>query len=79
MRVSGSQVWGPVCRANESETFRANSKLMGTLRDGEWQVSLNWSENKAIERWSNLVDAEKLALGLGSSSALCQHRWLCAD
>jgi len=59
---------GPRVQANESETFRVNSKLMGTLLDGEWQVSLNWSENKANERWSNLVDAEKLALGLGSSS-----------
>jgi len=60
---------GPRVQTNQSETFRANTKLMGTLRDGEWQVSLNWSENKAIERWSNLVDGEKLALGLGSSSA----------
>jgi iron complex outermembrane receptor protein len=42
---------------------------MGTLRDGEWQVSLNWSENKGVEKWRNLVDAEKLALGLGSSAA----------
>ena len=60
---------GPRVQTNESETFRANSKLMGTLRDGEWQVSLNWSENKGVEQWRNLVDAEKLALGLGSSSA----------
>ena len=60
---------GPRLQTNESETFRANSKLMGTLRDGEWQVSLNWSENKAVERWRNLVDAENLALGLGSSAA----------
>jgi len=60
---------GPRVQINESETFRANSKLMGTLRDGEWQVSLNWSENKGVEQWRNLVDAEKLALGLGSSNA----------
>jgi iron complex outermembrane recepter protein len=60
---------GPRVQMNTSETFRANSKLMGTLRDGEWQVSLNWTENKAVEQWQNLVDAEKLALGLGSSSA----------
>ena len=60
---------GPRVQSNQSETFRANTKLMGTLRDGEWQVSLNWSENKAVEQWRNLVDAENLALGLGSSSA----------
>ena len=60
---------GPRVQTNKSETFRANSKLMGTLRDGEWQVSVNWSENKAVEQWRNLVDAENLALGLGSSSA----------
>jgi iron complex outermembrane receptor protein len=58
---------GPRVQTNRSETFRANSKLMGTLGDGEWQVSLNWSENKAMEQWHNLVDAERLALGLGSS------------
>ena len=60
---------GPRVQINTSETFRANNKLMGTLRDGEWQVSVNWSENKAVERWRNLVDAENLALGLGSSAA----------
>jgi iron complex outermembrane receptor protein len=60
---------GPRVQTNHSETFRANSKLMGTLRDGEWQVSLNWSENKALEQWQNLVDAEKLASGLGRRSA----------
>jgi iron complex outermembrane receptor protein len=59
---------GPRVQTNKSETFRANTKLMGSLRDGEWQVSLNWSENSAIEQWQNLVDSEKLALGLGNSS-----------
>lgn len=60
---------GPRVQSNQSETFRANTRLMGTLRDGEWQVSLNWSENRAEEQWQNLVDAQNLALGLDSSSA----------
>ncbi len=60
---------GPRVQTNESETFRFNSKLMGALRDGEWQASFNWSQNKAVEQWSNLVDAANLALGLGDSSA----------
>ena len=59
---------GPRVQTNQSETFRANTRLMGTLRDGEWQISLNWSENKALEQWRNLVDADNLAQGLGSSS-----------
>ena len=60
---------GPRIQTNQSETFRANTRLMGTLRDGEWQVSLNWSENRAEEQWQNLVDAQNLVLGLGSSTA----------
>ncbi len=59
---------GPRVQVNKSETFRFNSQVMGTLKDGEWQINLNWSENKAVEQWSNLVDAENLALGLGNSS-----------
>ena len=70
---------GPRMQRNQSETFRANTRLMGSLRDGEWQVSLNWSENSAEEQWQNLVDSQNLALGLASSSALCRDRWLCAN
>ena len=59
---------GPRMQRNQSETFRANTRLMGSLRDGEWQVSLNWSENSAEEQWQNLVDSQNLARGLASSS-----------
>lgn len=60
---------GPRVQNNQSETFRANTKLLGSLRNGEWQVSFNWSENKGKEQWQNLVDSERLTLGLGDDSA----------
>lgn len=60
---------GPRLQRDQSETFRANTKLLGSLRSGEWQVSFNWSENKAVEQWRNLVNSENLTLGLGSDSA----------
>lgn len=41
---------------------------MGSLINGEWQVSLNWSKNKAIEKWQNLVNLTNITRGLGDSS-----------
>lgn len=57
---------GPRLQGNTAKTVRANSRLMGNLRDGEWQLSLNWSRADAQEHWQNLVDLQHLALGLGS-------------
>lgn len=59
---------GPRMQRNQSETFRANTRMMGSLSDGEWQISFNWSENRAEEHWENLVDSQNLAQGLASSS-----------
>ena len=65
---------GPRVQTNQSETFRANSKLMGTLRDGEWQVSLNWSENKAIEQWQQSGRRGKACSGAWQQLSLCQQQ-----
>ena len=59
---------GPRVQSNQSKTFRANTRLMGSLINGEWQVSLNWSKNKAIEKWQNLVNLTNITRGLGDSS-----------
>lgn len=57
---------GPRQQHNRAKTTRANGRLMGTLRDGEWQLSINWSQTQAAQRWHNLVDLHRLAAGLSS-------------
>lgn len=58
---------GPRQQHNRAKTTRAHGRIMGNLRDGEWQLSLNWSQTRATERWRNLVDLEQLARGLSSA------------
>jgi iron complex outermembrane receptor protein len=57
---------GPRQQHNRAKTTRAHGRIMGNLRDGEWQLSLNWSQTRARQRWHNLVDTNNLAAGLGS-------------
>lgn len=60
---------GPRLRDNHAKTTRANGRVMGTLRDGDWQLSVNWSRTDAEERWQNLINLQNLALGLGSEAS----------
>ena len=57
---------GPRQQHNRAQTTRAHGRVMGTLLDGEWQLSLNWSQTEAAERWNNLVNFQNLAAGLSS-------------
>ncbi|MDG1311531.1 MAG: TonB-dependent receptor [Porticoccaceae bacterium] len=59
---------GPRLQYNRAQTTRANGRIMGTLRDGEWQLSLNWSRTDAEERWHNLVNLQNLAVGLSAEN-----------
>jgi len=56
---------GPRLQFNNAKTTRVQGRVMGTIRDGEWQLAINWSKVKAKERWQNLVDISRLAQGLG--------------
>ena len=60
---------GPRLQANDAQTVRANGRLMGNLRDGEWQLSVNWSRTDAQEHWQNLADLQNIARGLGPEAS----------
>lgn len=60
---------GPRLQYNKAKTTRIQGRVMGTIRDGEWQLAINWSQGEAEERWQNLVDISRLAQGLGPDSA----------
>ena len=57
---------GPRQQQNRATTTRANGRIMGTVRDGEWQLSLNWSQTEASQRWRNLVNLDNLSAGLSA-------------
>jgi len=57
---------GPRLQTNDAQTWRANGRLMGNLRDGEWQLSINWSQTDAQERWQNLANLQNISRGLGA-------------
>ena len=57
---------GPRLQTNDAQTWRANGRLMGNLRDGEWQLSINWSQTDAQERWQNLANTQNISRGLGA-------------
>ncbi len=59
---------GPRLQENRSQTLRASAALMGAFNQGDWQASLNWSRNTAVEQWRNLVDLQNITLALGDSS-----------
>jgi iron complex outermembrane receptor protein len=57
---------GPRLQTNDAQTWRANGRLMGNVRDGEWQLSINWSQTDAQERWQNLANTQNISRGLGA-------------
>ena len=59
---------GPRLQENQSQTLRASAALTGAFNQGEWQASVNWSRNNAVEQWRNLVDLQHITLALGDSS-----------
>ncbi len=60
---------GPRLQSNDAQTWRANGRLMGNLREGEWQLSVNWSQNDTQEYWQNLVNLNNIARGLGDDAS----------
>jgi len=60
---------GPRLQTNDAQTWRANGRLMGNLRDGEWQLSFNWSQTDAQERWQNLANTQNISRGLDTDAS----------
>ncbi len=58
---------------NESEVSRASLALEGLAADWNWELAYSWSRSEAIERTTNLVNADHLRRGLGPDSA-CRGR-----
>lgn len=59
---------GPRLQTNDAKTWRANGRLMGNFRDGEWQLSVNWSQTDAQQRWQNLANLQNISRGLGADA-----------
>lgn len=58
---------GPRLQSNQSKTARVQGRIMGNIEEGEWQLSINWSQTKAREQWQNLLNLQHLAQGLGAA------------
>ncbi|QIB65493.1 TonB-dependent receptor [Kineobactrum salinum] len=53
-------------KRNESKVARISAIVEGLYADWHWDVGYNWSRSEARETVSNLVDADRLALAVGS-------------
>ena len=63
---------GPRLQSNQSKTARVQGRILGNIEEGEWQLSVNWSQTKAREQWQNLLNLQHLAEGLGAAED-CQN------
>ncbi|TDG15874.1 TonB-dependent receptor [Seongchinamella unica] len=50
---------------NESETTRFSAVVEGLLADWNWDFGYNWSMSKAVESTRAIVNADRLARGIG--------------
>jgi iron complex outermembrane recepter protein len=58
----------PRVQQDESTAKRLATGLEGTIGRWSWEASYVWSQSKAIEKVSNLLDIDKLAQALGPDS-----------
>ena len=79
MRASGCWVWARECRPISRRHFALIPTDGVTTSMANGRSVSTGVKIKAIEQWQNLVDSEKLALGLGVAASLCRCGWLCAD